>query len=141
MKRRSHSSLDAAVQGFQLFQRGNRAFIREDEGDGATFGRIGGLALCAGFWLGHGSRPIGGAKRDHLLLRRLDGGRIGRAERLAVIAGFPVAAVVSQIEVDAAQADVGFAAQGVHGLLRSVTVEPSYIVTSDASTTVRLVTP
>lgn len=134
MKRRSNSSLHPSVQFGQLVERRNCPFIREDEGKGATFGGVGGLALCAGFWLGHGS-----------LRAQLGGGSLQRSHvrGVGLLSGGQLAG-----DLIGADAGDGFdkgghrvvaAGFGVHGLLRSVTVGGSSHITSDASTTVRRV--
>lgn len=87
MKRRSHRSLHTAMQGGQLVECGNGTFIRENKRDGAAFGRIGGLTLCGGLGLGHGSNVQCGAKVDHRHLLFSQHGRIRRAKGAAETVG------------------------------------------------------
>jgi hypothetical protein len=133
MKGRRNRGLGSAVPLRQPVKGADGLVIGQDYGHLPTTGDVGRLALCAGLGL-HGLGPIGGAKGGELALGRLDGRRVSGAKRSAVVPRLSVAGVVGRVEVDAAKAGVGFA---VHGWLRSVTVGPSYPVTSDVSSTVR----
>lgn len=136
MKRRDNGRSHAAVDGFQLGKRTQGRRVTYDAGDLPPAGRIGGLALCAGFWLGHGSCAQRRAKVGHrnLLFAQLH--RVRRAERAseAIAAG--------RAEEDAAEAAVLSGCDGLHFVLRAgpiPTMCQSCRITSDASTTVRRV--
>lgn len=135
MKRRDNGRSHAAVDGFQLGERTQGRRVTDDAGNGPSAGRIGGLALSAGFWLGHWSGERR-AQGDHPALFCLQLGYIGRAKRATetVAAG--------RAEEDAAEAAVLGGSDGMHFALRVgpiPTMRRSSTITSDVSTTVRRV--
>lgn len=165
MKRRSNGRLNPAMKFGQLVERRNGPFIREDEGKGATFGGVGGLALCAGLGLGHDLEVVRWVVAEHFSFVGADRHRVERAvaglleeSAARVNAGQAVnlrEGVASRrehgLENHAARANwrqdalrldgLGFGGRvAVHGLLRSVTVGGSSHITSDGSTTVGRVT-
>ena len=66
MKRMGNSRLHAAMLSGERFQRGNRLFVGEDNGDLAALGASRPLTFSYGLWLGHGSERINrGVDRIH----------------------------------------------------------------------------
>lgn len=60
MKGSRDSGLDAALPLRQPVKRADGLVVGQDDGDLPPTGRVGGLALCAGLWLGHGSDAASG---------------------------------------------------------------------------------